>query len=60
MSSSAGATSFIRFTPISGARQDQAPACYLLEIDQARILLDCGSGTNLDVSHLNGLKRFRP
>lgn len=50
--------SFIKFTPISGARQDgQSPACYLLEIDQTRILLDCGSTPNLDVTHLHTLKR---
>lgn len=52
------ATAFIKFTPISGCRQDQAPACYLLEIDQARILLDCGSTATLDVRHLHALKKI--
>ena len=35
-------TSFIKFTALSGALNDD-PLCYLLEIDQTRVLLDCGS-----------------
>jgi len=34
-------TSYIKFTALSGARDDN-PLCYLLEIDEAKILLDCG------------------
>lgn len=60
MSSSHSSASFIRFTPISGARQDLAPACYILEIDQVKILLDCGSTSSLDVSHLHSLKKYAP
>jgi len=34
-------TSIIRFCPLSGA-QDESPACYLLQVDEFRFLLDCG------------------
>jgi cleavage and polyadenylation specificity factor subunit 2 len=34
-------SSFIKLTVISGA-EDESHLCYLLEIDQAKILLDCG------------------
>lgn len=35
-------TSFINFTALSGAMKEE-PACYLLDIDDFRILLDCGT-----------------
>ena len=35
-------TSFINFTALSGAMKEE-PACYLLDIDEFRILLDCGT-----------------
>lgn len=52
-----GSSSTIRFTAISGARQEGAPACYLLEVDETRILLDSGTTPSLDVAHLQALKR---
>lgn len=50
-------SSFVKFTPISGARED-APRCYLLEIDQAKILLDCGCDEELNVEYLSSLKKY--
>ncbi len=57
-------TAIVKITPLSGCRQeDSQPRCYLLEIDQARILLDCGaSPDSFSVDHLEGLfgKGARP
>ena len=33
---------FVKFTPISGVYQEGSPLCYLLEIDNTKILLDAG------------------
>ncbi|KAJ3270566.1 cleavage and polyadenylation specificity factor subunit 2 [Terramyces sp. JEL0728] len=40
-------SSFIKFIPLTGVN-DQQPLCYLLEIDEAKILLDCGWDLNPD------------
>lgn len=53
-----GSSSTIRFTAISGARHEGAPSCYLLEVDETRILLDCGTTPSLDVSHLQAIRRL--
>jgi len=52
-------STFVRFTPISGCRQqDNSPLSYLLEIDQARLLLDCGlNPSSLTTDHFNILKK---
>ncbi|KAG4098147.1 Metallo-hydrolase/oxidoreductase [Neocallimastix lanati (nom. inval.)] len=47
-------TSYIKFTALSGARDDN-PLCYLLEIDEAKILLDCGWYDNFDEELLKPL-----
>eukprot|EP01125_Pyxidicula_operculata_P014680 TRINITY_DN4916_c0_g1_i1.p1 TRINITY_DN4916_c0_g1~~TRINITY_DN4916_c0_g1_i1.p1 ORF type:complete len:585 (+),score=119.09 TRINITY_DN4916_c0_g1_i1:17-1771(+) len=49
-------TSIIKFTPLCGAYSED-PLCYLLEIDEYRILLDCGWNTDFDVELLKPLKR---
>lgn len=49
-------TSYIKFTPISGAKNEDA-LCYLLEIDEVKILLDCGWSDNFDVDDLVNLKK---
>ena len=41
----------IKVTPLSGA-QTEEPLCYLLEVDQCRILLDCGWDTLFNVEML--------
>ncbi|PVV01170.1 hypothetical protein BB560_004421 [Smittium megazygosporum] len=46
----------IQFTALSGARDDGC-FCYLLEIDDAKILLDCGSTPWIDPTFINNLKR---
>ncbi|KAI9327471.1 beta-lactamase-like protein [Zopfochytrium polystomum] len=47
-------TSFVRFVPLSGA-MDEGPLCYLLQIDEARILLDCGWSDSFDANALRFL-----
>ncbi|KAG0235113.1 cleavage and polyadenylation specificity factor subunit 2, partial [Mortierella sp. GBA43] len=49
-------SNYIRFTPLSGAKSESA-LCYLLEIDEAKILLDCGWNDAFDVDDLRQLKR---
>lgn len=50
-------TSYIKFTPISGAKNED-PLCYLLEIDEVKILLDCGWSDSFDVQDLANLKKY--
>jgi len=52
-------TSIIKFTPITGALAEQ-PLCYLLEIDELRILLDCGWNDSYDLNLLKPLARIAP
>ncbi len=40
-------SSLVKLTPLCGARNEQ-PLCYLLEIDEACILLDCGWDETFD------------
>ncbi|OAQ24855.1 hypothetical protein K457DRAFT_129441 [Linnemannia elongata AG-77] len=49
-------SNYIRFTALSGAKSESA-LCYLLEIDEAKILLDCGWNDAFDVEDLKQLKR---
>jgi len=48
-------TAIIKFTPISGAKNED-PLCYLLEVDDVRILLDCGWNETFDIKLLDNLK----
>ena len=50
-------TSIIKFTPISGAKSED-PSCYLLEVDDFCILLDCGWDDSFDVNVLGPLKEY--
>ncbi|KAJ3279116.1 hypothetical protein HK104_001734 [Borealophlyctis nickersoniae] len=50
------ASGVVKFTPISGARNEE-PLCYLLEIDEAKLLLDCGWTDACDPSDLTQLRR---
>jgi cleavage and polyadenylation specificity factor subunit 2 len=50
-------TSYIKFTPISGARNED-PLCYLLELDDAKILLDCGWNDATLTESLAHVKRY--
>ena len=49
-------TSYIKFTPISGAKNEN-PLCYLLEIDEVKILLDCGWSDTFNTDDLVNLKK---
>ncbi|KAF9433404.1 cleavage and polyadenylation specificity factor subunit 2 [Entomortierella beljakovae] len=50
-------SNYIRFTALSGAKSESA-LCYLLEIDEAKILLDCGWNDAFDVDDLKQLRRI--
>ncbi|KAF9303143.1 cleavage and polyadenylation specificity factor subunit 2 [Mortierella antarctica] len=49
-------SNYIRFTALSGSKSEAA-LCYLLEIDEAKIMLDCGWNDAFDVDDLRQLKR---
>lgn len=49
-------TSYIKFTPLSGAKNENA-LCYLLEIDEVKILLDCGWNDQFEIQDLSNLKK---
>ncbi|KAI9168228.1 hypothetical protein H9P43_007600 [Blastocladiella emersonii ATCC 22665] len=49
-------TSYIRFIPLSGARSERG-VCGLLELDDAKILLDCGWTGDLDPADLSELEK---
>ena len=49
-------SSLIKVTPLCGARNEH-PLCYLLEIDEACILLDCGWDETFDMRRLVQLLR---
>ncbi|KAJ2709762.1 hypothetical protein H4R19_004084, partial [Coemansia spiralis] len=49
----------LQFTTISGANSEDA-VCYLLEIDDAKILLDCGCFEDYSDESLAQLQRVAP
>lgn len=51
-------TSIIKLHAISGA-MDESPPCYILQVDELRILLDCGWDENFDQDFIRELKRYK-
>ncbi|XP_058801981.1 probable cleavage and polyadenylation specificity factor subunit 2 [Phymastichus coffea] len=49
-------TSIIKLHAISGAL-DESPPCYILQVDELRILLDCGLDEKFDQDFIKELKR---
>ncbi|XP_018322472.1 probable cleavage and polyadenylation specificity factor subunit 2 [Agrilus planipennis] len=49
-------TSIIKLQALSGAL-DESPPCYLLQVDEVRILLDCGWDEKFDFNVIKELKR---
>jgi len=56
--------SLVKFTPLSGCWQEAAPRCYLLEVDNYKLLLDCGlpqpdgdGVVSVDEQYLRAIKR---
>lgn len=49
----------IKYTPLYGVGPDD-PVCGLLELDGARLLLDCGCSPNPDSRQLDTLARYIP
>lgn len=37
---------------------DESPSCYLLQIDEVKILLDCGWDEKFDPNFIKEIKRF--
>lgn len=50
-------TSIIKLHAISGA-MDESPPCYILQIDEVRIMLDCGWDEKFDANFIKDLKRL--
>lgn len=51
-------TSIIKLQALSGA-MDESPPCYILQVDEVRILLDCGWDEKFDTDFMKELKRYR-
>ncbi|CAG9813519.1 unnamed protein product [Phaedon cochleariae] len=49
-------TSIIKLQALSGA-MDESPPCYLLQVDEVRILLDCGWDEKFDMEFIKEIKR---
>ncbi|CAH1111258.1 unnamed protein product [Psylliodes chrysocephalus] len=49
-------TSIIKLQVLSGAK-DESPPCYLLQVDDVRILLDCGWDEKFDMEFIKEIKR---
>lgn len=49
-------TSIIKVHALSGA-MDESPPCYLLQVDDFRILLDCGWNEQFDIEFMKELRR---
>lgn len=50
-------TSIIKLHAISGA-MDESPPCYILQVDDFRILLDCGWDEKFDQDFMKELRRY--
>lgn len=50
-------TSIIKFCPLSGAGGVETPPCYIMQVDEFRILLDCGWSEQCEEVYLEELKR---
>ena len=51
-------TAVVRFSPLYGTTEDE-PLCYLLEIDEYTMLLDCGWNNNFDTNLLEPLRKCK-
>lgn len=54
-----GGRAMILFTPLSGA-QGEGPLCYLLELDDFKLLLDCGWNDSFEPAQFDSLKAYVP
>lgn len=50
-------TSIIKLHTVSGA-MDETPPCYILQIDEVKIMLDCGWDEKFDANFIKEVKRF--
>lgn len=49
-------TSIIKLTAVSGVQEESA-LCYLLQVDEFRLLLDCGWDENFSMDIIDAMKR---
>lgn len=49
-------TSIIKLQALSGAMDESSP-CYILQVDEVRILLDCGWDERFDFDIIREIKR---
>uniref|UniRef100_A0A3Q3WY85 Cleavage and polyadenylation specificity factor subunit 2 n=1 Tax=Mola mola TaxID=94237 RepID=A0A3Q3WY85_MOLML len=50
-------TSIIKLTAVSGVQEESA-LCYLLQVDEFRLLLDCGWDENFSMDIIDAMKRY--
>lgn len=49
-------TSIIKLQALSGA-MDESPPCYILQVDDVRILLDCGWDETFNMEFIKEIRR---
>lgn len=52
-------SAFVKFTPVAGVHTENGPFCFLLEVDNTKILLDVGITASLTTEHLKALQHVR-
>lgn len=50
-------TSIIKLQALSGA-MDETPPCYILQVDDVRILLDCGWDEKFNMEFIKEMRRL--
>lgn len=50
-------TSIIKLQVLSGA-MDESPPCYILQVDDVRIMLDCGWDEKFNMEFIKEMRRF--
>lgn len=51
-------TSIIKLQALSGA-MDESPPCYILQVDDVRILLDCGWDEKFNMEFIKEIRRLK-
>lgn len=51
-------TSIIKLHVISGGSESESPQCYILQVDELRLLLDVGWDEKFDPNFIKELKKY--
>lgn len=51
-------TSIIKLHVISGGADDESPQCYILQVDELRLLLDVGWDMNHNMNYIKEIKKY--